>query len=208
MLASDTHHDIEWKYGLWKLGIVKIESGTIPLIILDVQDAIDQPFWNDKSNPNYIYVIERLLTHWRENGWPVIHIKHDESAPNSTYHTHGPWNDIKKEVAPISDEPVFTKLQNCAFIKTDLDAHLKRMGTTHFVLTGVVIHNSMDATIRAGKALGYNIILPSDATTAVSVTHPDGRIWDSETVNDLTLAILGDEYAEVITSSELVPLKS
>jgi nicotinamidase-related amidase len=76
------------------------------LIILDVQDAIDQPVWNGKNNPGYLAVIMRLLAHWRKHGWPVLHIKHDEPTPSSSYHTHGPWNGIKAEVAPITGEPV------------------------------------------------------------------------------------------------------
>lgn len=72
------------------------------------------------------------------------------------------------------------------------------------VLTGVVIHNSTDATVRVGKALGYSIILPSDATTPVPVTGPDGKSWDSATFYDLTLAILSGEYAEVMTSDDLI----
>jgi hypothetical protein len=38
------------------------------LIILDVQDAIDQPVWNGKNNPGYLAVIMRLLAHWRKHG--------------------------------------------------------------------------------------------------------------------------------------------
>jgi len=180
------------------------QPNPIPLIILDVQDAIDQPKWNGKSNPGYLETIQRLLQLWRSNNWPVLHVKHDEPTPTSTYHTHGPWNGIKQEVAPLDGEPVITKQQNCAFIGTDLDVMLKQMQVTRFVLTGVVIHNSMDATVRVGKALGYNIILPSDATTAVPITAADGTVWDAETVHDLTLAILGSEYAEVVLARDAV----
>jgi len=176
----------------------------LPLIILDVQDAIDRPVWDGKNNPGYLAVIQRLLAHWRDRGWPVIHVKHNEPTPTSSYHTHGPWNAIKQEVAPVAGEPVIAKEQNCAFIGTGLNAVLKGMGADALVLTGVVIHNSMDATVRAGKALGYHIILPSDATTAVPVRAPDGKTWDAATVQELTLAILGGEYAEVVTSDELL----
>ena len=179
-------------------------SGPTPLVILDVQDAIDRPVWDGKNNPGYLAAIQRLLAHWRSNGWPVIHIKHDEANPASSYHTHGPWNGIKREVAPAEGEPVIVKHQNCAFIGTDLHAVLRDMGAGRFVLTGVVIHNSMDATIRAGKALGYAIILPSDATTAVPVTGREGKTWDAATVFDLTLAILDGEYAEVSTADEVI----
>ena len=183
---------------------MKDKSGPIPLVILDVQDAIDRPNWDGKNNPEYLPVIQRLLKHWRSNGWPVLHVKHDEQTPTSSYYVHGPWNGIKKDVAPIKGEIVITKQENCAFIGTELDATLKSMQVKRLVLTGVVIHNSMDATVRAGKALGYSIILPSDATTAVPVIGAHGKSWDATTVHELTLAILGDEYADVMSSDEVV----
>ena len=177
-----------------------------PLVVLDVQDAIDQPVWRDKNNPDYIEVIQNLLVHWRRHNWPVVHVKHNESSAISTYHTHGPWNEIKSEVAPLVGEMVVVKKQNCAFIHTELDAVLKKLNAITFVLTGVVLHNSIDATARTGKALGYWIILPSDATTAVPVTAVDGRTWEATTVYQLTLAILGNEYVEITTSAELLAL--
>ncbi|MCE2892226.1 MAG: isochorismatase family protein [Hyphomonadaceae bacterium] len=183
---------------------MNVQSAPAPLIILDVQDAIDQPVWNGKNNPGYLAAIQRLLAHWRRSSWPVIHIKHDEPTPTSSYHTNGPWNGFKKEVAPISGEAIIIKQQNCAFIGTELDTVLKGMQADRMVLTGVVIHNSMDATVRVGKALGYNIILPSDSTTAVPVVGPDGKFWDAATVQDLTLAILSGEYAEVLTSDDVI----
>ncbi|PJY96059.1 isochorismatase family protein [Pseudomonas donghuensis] len=183
---------------------MKDQPSPIPLVILDVQDAIDRPIWDGKSNPGYLAVIQRLLDLWRSNGWPVLHVKHDEQTPTSSYYVHGPWNGIKKDVAPIRGETVIIKQENCAFIGTELDAILKSMQVRRVVLTGVVIHNSMDATVRAGKALGYSIILPSDATTAVPVVAAHGKSWDATTVHELTLAILGDEYAEVMSSDEVI----
>lgn len=183
---------------------MKDQPSPIPLVILDVQDAIDRPNWDGKNNPGYLAVIQRLLALWRSNGWPVLHVKHDERTPTSSYYVHGPWNGIKKDVAPIEGETVIIKQENCAFIGTELDAILTKMRVKRLVLTGVVIHNSMDATVRAGKALGYSIVLPSDATTAVPVVGPHGKSWDATTVHELTWAILGDEYADVMSSDEVV----
>ncbi|MEP1144193.1 MAG: isochorismatase family protein [Henriciella sp.] len=175
-----------------------------PLVILDVQDAINQPVWDGKNNPDYLSVIEYLLGKWREHGWPVIHVKHDEATPSSTYHTHGPWNAIQKSVFPRPSEKVVIKHQNCAFIRTDLEKTLVELGAKQFVLVGVVIHNSMDATIRAAKALGYEIILPTDATTSVPVTGRNGRRWDAAEVFQITLAILENEYAVLSSSEEVI----
>lgn len=107
-------------------------------------------------------------------------------------------------MAPVEGEVVIIKHENCAFIGTPLDALLKSMQVKRIVLTGVVVHNSMDATIRAGKALGYDIILPADATTAVPVIGPQGTRWDASTVHELTLAILGADYAHVMSSDDVV----
>lgn len=62
----------------------------------------------------------------------------------------------------------------------------------------------MDATGCPGKALRYSIILPSDATAAVPVAHADGKAWDARTVYELTLAILGGEYADVMLSNDVI----
>ncbi len=71
---------------------MKDQSGPVPLVILDVQDAIDRPIWDGKNNPEYLPVIQRLLNHWRSNGWPVLHVKHDKSRrphPATTSLAHG-----------------------------------------------------------------------------------------------------------------------
>ncbi|MEL6861186.1 MAG: isochorismatase family protein [Pseudomonadota bacterium] len=179
-------------------------AGIPPLIVLDVQDAINRPVWDGKNNPSYIDVIEMLLKAWRAASAPVVHVKHDEANPSSSYHTHGPWNAIQARVAPLAGEPVVTKTENCAFIGTTLDQTLKDLGAARFILTGVVIHNSMDATIRAGAALGYEILLPADATTAVPVKAHSGKIWTAAEVYDLFLAVLGGEYATITSSDALI----
>ncbi len=50
---------------------MKDQSSPIPLVILDVQDAIDRPNWDGKNNPGYVAVVQRLLILWRSNDWPV-----------------------------------------------------------------------------------------------------------------------------------------
>lgn len=50
---------------------MKDQSSPIPLVILDVQDAIDRPNWDGKNNPGYVAVVQRLLILWRSNDWPI-----------------------------------------------------------------------------------------------------------------------------------------
>jgi len=174
------------------------------LIILDVQKAIDDPKWASKNNPGYVDKIVDLLAAFRAASLPVIHIRHDEPNPASTYHTDGPGNAFKPEVAPLPGEPVIAKNVNCAFIATDLEKYLHDHGITRLIFTGVVIHNSMDASIRVAHCLGFDVILPLDATTAIDVTDAKGARHAAQTVFDLFAAVLGSEYCALSTTDDVI----
>lgn len=174
------------------------------LIVLDVQKAIDDPKWASKNNPGYVEKIVDLLTAFRAAKLPVIHIRHDEPNPASTYHKDGPGNALKPEVAPLPGEPVIAKNVNCAFIGTDLEKNLRDQGITRLVFTGVVIHNSMDASIRVAHCLGFDVILPVDTTTAIDVLDAKGVRHDAQTVFDLFAAVLASEYCVLSSSKDVI----
>ncbi|MDP2697038.1 isochorismatase family protein [Thalassospira sp.] len=174
------------------------------LIVLDVQKAFDDPKWASKNNPGYVDTILRLLTAFRAANLPVIHIRHDEPDPASTYHVNGPGNTFKPETGPLPGETVIAKTVNCAFVGTALEKHLRDNGITRLIFTGVVIHNSMDASIRVAHCLGFEVILPLDATTAIDVTGTKGVRHDAQTVFDLFAAVLGSEYCEIVSSDAIL----
>ena len=62
----------------------------------------------------------------------------------------------------------------------------------------------MDATIQAGKALGYEILLPEDATTVVPVTDRNSNTWPAQDVFDLSLAVLDSIYAQIISGADVL----
>ena len=65
------------------------------LIVLDVQKAIDDPRWNTKNNPGYADVIAKLLTKFRAENLPIIHIRHAEANPASSFYVNGPGQPFK-----------------------------------------------------------------------------------------------------------------
>ncbi|WP_114095864.1 isochorismatase family protein, partial [Thalassospira xiamenensis] len=89
------------------------------------------------------------------------------------------------------------------FFATDLEKYLLDHGITRLVFTGVVIHNSMDASIRVAHCLGFDVILPLDATTAIDVTDAKGVRHDAQTVFDLFAAVLGSEYCTLSTTDDV-----
>jgi nicotinamidase-related amidase len=109
------------------------------LLIIDVQNAIDDPRWRQhggRNHPHAEHHIARLLEAWRERGQPIYHIRHDSQFPDSPYRPGQPGNDFKAEVAPLPGEPVIAKQTNSAFIGTDLEHRLRSAGhTTLFILS-------------------------------------------------------------------------
>ncbi|WP_417822523.1 isochorismatase family protein [Thalassospira lucentensis] len=174
------------------------------LIVLDVQKAIDDPKWNSKNNPGYANVIANLLTEFRAASLPVIHVRHEEANPASTFYANGPGQPFKDEATPMDGETVITKSVNCAFIGTDLENHLRDRGITRLIFTGVVIHNSMDVSIRAAHCLGFDCHLPLDATTAIDVLDANGKRFDAQTVFDLYAAVLASEYCTLTRSDDVI----
>jgi len=174
------------------------------LIVLDVQKAMDHPRWNAKNNPGYADVIAKLLAAFRAADLPVIHIRHEEANPASSFYVNGPGQPFKDEVAPIAGETIFAKQQNCAFVGTTLEKHLHDHGIKRLIFTGVVIHNSMDVTIRMAHCLGFENWLPLDATTAIDVTDANGKTFPAQDVFDLYAAVLASEYCQLTTSSDVI----
>ncbi|MDP9360841.1 MAG: isochorismatase family protein, partial [Acidobacteriota bacterium] len=135
------------------------------LIIVDVQYAIDDKSWgDDRNNRDAEEKIAALLTHWRGRRWPVFHIRHASTEPESTYRRGQPGFELKKEVAPIDDELVVEKSTNSAFIRTRLEETLRSMGVVQVVIVGVITNNSVEATARMAGNLGFRTVVSSDAT--------------------------------------------
>ncbi len=125
------------------------------LIVIDLQKAIDAPYWGPRNNPDCEQKVAALLACWRATGRPIYHVKHDSTEPNSAYRPGQPGNDFKDEVTPRPGETVIAKRVNSAFIGTDLEARLKRAGHTPLIVTGVSTSNSVEATVRMGGNLGF-----------------------------------------------------
>ena len=182
---------------------IALEPGAV-LIIVDVQRAIDAPVWGRRGQPEAEANIAALLAAWRERGWPVIHIRHDSTEPQSPYRPDQPGHAFKPEAMPPDGEPVIAKRTNSAFIGTDLGDWLEKGRHGCLVLTGVLLENSVEATVRMAGNLGYRVLLPADATASIDRRDVNGRQWSAEDVHALTLSILDGEYATIVDTQGLL----
>lgn len=174
------------------------------LIVIDQQKAMDHPQWGPRNNPGAEQNIARLLARWRERGWPLFHVRHDSTRPQSPFRPGQDGNDFKPLTAPRDGEPVIAKRVQSAFIGTDLEARLDALGRPPLVMCGWLLANSVEATVRVGANLGFAVRVPADACWSCDKRDLTGRLWPAEDVHQLTLALLSGEYAAITTTDEVL----
>ena len=168
------------------------------LILVDLQLAIDDARWGPRNNPQAERTIAALLAAWREEGLPIVHIRHDSVEPDPPYRPDRPSHAFKPETAPRPGEAVVGKSGHSAFVGTSLEEALDGVGATTLVICGVLTHNSVEATARHAADLGYRVFVVADACWAVALADGAGCFWPAEIVHRVALACLSGEYAAVV----------
>jgi nicotinamidase-related amidase len=176
---------------------------TTALLLIDVQQAFDDPSWGPRNNPGAEAAIARLLAAFRGKGLPVIHVKHDSVEPTSTLRPDRPGNAFKPEAQPLPGEPVFPKSVNSAFIGTGLEAHLRARGITGLVLAGITTNHCVSTSARMAGNLGFDTTVVSDACATFDFRDGQGVI-PAETMHRIGLAELRGEFAAIRTADEVI----
>jgi nicotinamidase-related amidase len=177
------------------------------LIIIDVQKGFDEPIWGKRNNPQAEDNIVKLLDVWRKNERPVFHIQHMSLSPTSPLNPSLPGNAIKDALQPQVGEPLIQKNVNSAFIGTNLEQQLRKIGCSSLVIVGLTTPHCVSTTTRMAGNLGFETYLVSDATAAFELTGHDGRKYSAQEIHDVTLATLNGEFATVIDTGALLQAK-
>jgi nicotinamidase-related amidase len=174
------------------------------LLVIDVQQAIDHPSWGVRNNPEAESNIAALLAAWRAAGWPIYHVRHDSTEPQSHYRPGQPGHDFKPVACPRDGEAVIAKRTNSAFIGTDLEARLRAAGIAALVVAGVITNNSVEATVRMAGNLGFATFLAEDAAFTFGRKDWNGGWRSASEVHAMSLANLHGEYCQVMRTSEIL----
>jgi nicotinamidase-related amidase len=176
------------------------------LIIIDLQKAIDQPYWGVRNNYNAENNIGLLLARWRNASEPIIHIRYVSKFPDSGYRPGQEGVEFKDVALPHKDELVITKPGHSSFIGTNLESVLHEMDITHVILTGVITNNSVEATARHSADLGFVTIVVSDAVFTFGKKGYNGIFHTADEVHAMSLANLEGEYASIYTTNEILQM--
>ncbi|MEP3349711.1 MAG: cysteine hydrolase family protein [Marinomonas sp.] len=174
------------------------------LMLIDLQNAIDDPSWGVRNNPEAEDKIQALLKVWREKKRPILHIKHMSTESESKYFPGTAGNDFKQFAMPLDSEDIIEKDTNSAFIRTNLDGYLQERSISEVVIVGVITNNSVEATARMSGNLGYKTFVVSDATYTFDMKDFRGQLHTAETVHNMSLANLQGEYAHILNTEAVL----
>ncbi|MBZ5520341.1 cysteine hydrolase family protein [Bacillus sp. KS1] len=174
------------------------------LIIVDVQKAFGDKKWGERNNVKAEENISKILKLWREKGWTVIYIQHTSDKPGSLFYPKNEGVAIKEIVKPMDKEVIITKKVNSSFIGTNLEELLKANDITTVVITGLTTPHCVSTTTRMSGNLGFDTYLISDATAAFGMRDQNDTYYDAETIHNISLATLHDEFATILTTDQLI----
>ncbi|MEN8788965.1 MAG: cysteine hydrolase family protein [Flavobacteriaceae bacterium] len=178
----------------------------IALLLIDIQEGLNQSeYWGGtRNNPAAESNCRQILDYFRSKNWPLFHIQHCSTNPESPLFPGKPGQHIKNEVAPAKGETVMTKSTNSAFVGTALNEALKSQGITGVVVVGLTTDHCVSATVRSAADLGYKTTLISDATATYSKTGVDGSYYEAQLVHGISLASLQGEFALILSTDALL----
>ena len=178
------------------------------LLPVDMQRAFDEPQWPRRWNKAVDSNGSALLAGWREAGRPIIHVKHDSVTPGSILAPDHPGNAFRPGFEPLAGEPIVAKSVNSAFIGTDLDLRLKRLGARHVVVFGISTDMCVSTTVRTGANMGWDMIIVPEACDCFDLPDGRGGIIPAEQIHSAHIATLAFEFARVATVEALIGLRA
>ena len=174
------------------------------LLIIDVQKGFDEPSWGRRNNADAEKNMAQLLSAWRHQKAPVIHVRHNSMEQKSPLRPGLLGNEFKDEVQPLPGEKQFSKMVNSAFIGTELDKYLRAQRISSLVVVGLTTDHCVSTTVRMAANLGFDVTLVSDATATFDRTDKDGKIYSAEKIHRINLVSLDKEFCTVCTTAEVL----
>ena len=183
-----------------------IELGRNPaLIVVDFQTGFDDwVYWGgSRNNPNAENNARSILQAWRSEFWPIFHIQHCSTDPQSKLHESSPGNAFKPELLPLPGEVILKKKVNSAFIGTGLEKGLRSARINTVVILGLTTDHCVSTTARMASNLGFETVIIQDACATFNKIGFEGTEYPAQLIHETAIASLNREFARVINTSDL-----
>ena len=175
------------------------------LIIVDLQkDYFQGGKWQLEGTEAAAANAARLLSAFREKGWPVVHIRHVFANTDAPFFAPGSSGaEVHPLVAERPGEAVLIKQQINSFRDTELKQVLDQAGVSQVLICGAMSHMCIDAVTRAAHDFGYSCAVAHDACATLALEF-NGVSVPASQVHAAYMAALAFAYANVASTETLL----
>ena len=141
---------------------------------------------------------KELLSFFRKNNWPTIHIQHISAQKGATFFlpdTNGAR--IHECITPLEQEVIIQKHYPNCFRETDLYDHLTGAAIKNLVICGAMSHMCIDASTRAAADLGFSCVVVHDGCATRDLEF-GGKTIPAGDVHASFMSALAMGYARVL----------
>ena len=172
------------------------------LIVIDMQQfVVDRIERGVQYFPlNCMENMKTIVEHFRQARKPVLHVRHQSSEKGSQLHESSPLALPIPAFGALAGEAIFIKNTSSAFSSTELLSYLKEAEISEVVIIGAVAGFCVNSTVRMGADLGLSITVVKDAVISFELAKYD---LGAQEIHNVTLALLDDDFARVVTCSQL-----
>ncbi|MEO9653914.1 cysteine hydrolase family protein [Marinomonas sp.] len=174
------------------------------LMIIDMQQGMSWPQAGKRNNPNAEHDIAELLSHWRQQQAPILHVCHHSRDPHSLFWPEQEGVLFQPALVPLENEKVLKKSVPDAFTHSGLEQWLHEQAIRDLVVVGVSTNNSVEASVRSAGNLGFNTYVVASACFTFDKVDFNGVLRSAEDVHAMSLANLQSEYAEIIHKDQAI----
>jgi nicotinamidase-related amidase len=134
------------------------------LIIVDMQRGSFTPATPRYDAQGLVARLNSLARRTRGAGGLVVFVQH-EGPPGDAHHPAEAGFQLLPELV-VDEADVIVRKTSCdAFLGTDLEEVLERVGADELIVTGCATDHCVDTTVRSALAKGYRTTAPSDGHT-------------------------------------------
>jgi len=176
------------------------------LLIVDMQQGFDEPWWGKRNNPRAEENGLRVLETARRRRHQIVFVRHDSLEPTSALRRSLPGNGFKAGFRPESGDWVIAKNFRSAFVRTGLEGRLRATNISRLTVFGITTDQCVSTTVRTASDLGFETTLIEDACACFSQASPDGLVVPAEVIHLAHVTTLATEFAQVCKAAEFEAL--
>ena len=186
---------------------MKINNKTA-LLLIDLQKGFENiDYWGGgRNNPDAEKNAAQILKLWRKKELPLFHIQHCSTTEGSPLAPNQSGNEFLELTKPLEGETIIQKQVNSGFIGTNLKEKLEQLDIKCLVIVGLTTDHCVSTTTRMAGNFGFKTYLVEDAVATFDKIGVNGEKFPAQLIHDTALASLHEEFAQVITMSELLEL--